>query len=201
MLRLATSGLSVAAGIARSSTRMVGAPPEVRLITALVRCLMRGRKRPNASGDWSGRPVSGLRACRCTMAAPASEAPTAASTISSGVTGRCGDIDGVWIAPVTAQVMMTLRLAMGLLAGFFPSPALREKVPGGCGHGAEPEPLRFGATDCSTNLIQSDIAADDDDLARHAQYSIYPRSRSHASRRHRAVRSGPSRAEVPRARR
>jgi hypothetical protein len=29
--------------------------------------------------------------------------------ISSGVTGRCGDIEGVWIAPVTAQVMMTLR--------------------------------------------------------------------------------------------
>ena len=27
-----------------------------------------------------------------------------------GVTGRCGDIDGVWIAPVTAQVMMTLFL-------------------------------------------------------------------------------------------
>src|SRR3954451_510860 len=41
------------------------------------------------------------------MAAPASAAPIAASGISSGVTGRCGDIDGVWIAPVTAQVMMT----------------------------------------------------------------------------------------------
>jgi hypothetical protein len=33
----------------------------------------------------------------------------AASMISSAVTGRCGDIDGVWIEPVTAQVMMTLR--------------------------------------------------------------------------------------------
>jgi len=31
------------------------------------------------------------------------------------VIGRCGDIDGVWIAPVTAQVMITLRgLAMVL---------------------------------------------------------------------------------------
>jgi hypothetical protein len=30
--------------------------------------------------------------------------------ISSAVTGKCGDIDGVWIAPVTAQVMMTLLL-------------------------------------------------------------------------------------------
>ena len=26
-----------------------------------------------------------------------------------GVIGRCGDMVGVWIAPVTAQVMMTLR--------------------------------------------------------------------------------------------
>ena len=43
------------------------------------------------------------------MAAPASAAPIAASAISSAVTGRCGDIDGVWIEPVTAQVMMTLR--------------------------------------------------------------------------------------------
>src|SRR4051794_21908272 len=34
----------------------------------------------------------------------------AASAISSGVIGRAGDIEGVWIAPVTAQVMMTLRL-------------------------------------------------------------------------------------------
>jgi len=28
--------------------------------------------------------------------------------ISSGVIGRCGDMVGVWIEPVTAQVMMTL---------------------------------------------------------------------------------------------
>jgi hypothetical protein len=70
--------------------------------------LMRGRKRPKASGDWSGRPVSGLRACRWTIAAPASAAPIAASAICSGVIGRCGDMVGVWIAPVIAQVMMTL---------------------------------------------------------------------------------------------
>jgi len=31
----------------------------------------------------------------------------ALSAISSGVIGRCGDIVGVWIAPVIAQVMMT----------------------------------------------------------------------------------------------
>jgi hypothetical protein len=28
--------------------------------------------------------------------------------MSSGVTGKCGDIDGVWIDPVMAQVMMVL---------------------------------------------------------------------------------------------
>jgi hypothetical protein len=27
------------------------------------------------------------------------------------VTGKCGDIDGVWIEPVIAQVMMTLRVS------------------------------------------------------------------------------------------
>ena len=31
-----------------------------------------------------------------------------ASTISAGVMGRCGDIVGVWMEPVTAHVMMTL---------------------------------------------------------------------------------------------
>ena len=48
------------------------------------------------------------------MAAPACAAPTAASAISSGVIGRCGDMVGVWIAPVTAQVMMTLPWAAAI---------------------------------------------------------------------------------------
>jgi hypothetical protein len=43
------------------------------------------------------------------MAAPALAAPSAASAISLAVTGKCGDMLGVWMAPVTAQVMMTLR--------------------------------------------------------------------------------------------
>src|ERR1700761_5224138 len=88
---------------------MVGAPPVVRLITQFERCLMTFRNGAKASGLWSGWPVFGLRACRCTMAAPASAASTAASAISCGVTGSAFDIEGVWIAPVTAQVMMTLR--------------------------------------------------------------------------------------------
>src|SRR5262245_11793452 len=40
-------------------------------------------------------------------AAPASAASIAAVAISSGVIGRCGDIVGVWIPPVGAQVMIT----------------------------------------------------------------------------------------------
>src|SRR4051812_27544855 len=111
MLSEATSGLSTAAGRTRSSTIMVGAPPEVRLITTFERCLITLTKCRKASGVWSGRPSCGLRAWRWTTAAPASAAPMAASAISCAVIGRCGDIDGVWIEPVTAQVMMTLFLA------------------------------------------------------------------------------------------
>ena len=113
MLSEATSGAKVAAGRTRSSTPMVGAPPVVMLITQSERCLMTWRNGAKASGRWSGRPVSGSRACRWTIAAPASAAPIAASAISCAVIGRCGDIDGVWMAPVTAQVTMTFRGAFG----------------------------------------------------------------------------------------
>ena len=51
MLRLATSGLKVAAGRTRSSIGMVGAPPVVMLITQLERCLITLRNGANASGD------------------------------------------------------------------------------------------------------------------------------------------------------
>jgi hypothetical protein len=43
------------------------------------------------------------------MDAPAFAAAMASRAISSGVTGKCGDMLGVWIDPVIAQVMMTLR--------------------------------------------------------------------------------------------
>src|SRR5215468_8074557 len=109
MLREAISGLKMAAGAARCSTVMPMPPPVVMLTTQSDRCLITLRNGANASGDWSGRPSCGLRACRCTIAAPASAAPMALSAISWAVTGRCGDIDGVWIDPVTAQVIMTLR--------------------------------------------------------------------------------------------
>src|ERR1043166_1702301 len=108
MFNDATSGLNTAAGLTRSSIDMVGAPPVVMLITAAQRCLMTFRNGANASGDWSGRPSFGSRACRCTTAAPASAAPIAASAMWRAVTGIAGDIDGVWIEPVTAQVMLAL---------------------------------------------------------------------------------------------
>ena len=82
MLSEATSGLKVAAGRTRSSAVMVGAPPVVMFTTTLERCLITLRNGAKASGVWSGRPSCGLRACRCTIAAPASAAPIAASAIS-----------------------------------------------------------------------------------------------------------------------
>src|SRR5258707_9731840 len=113
---------------------MVGAPPVVKLIPPFERCFMIFRNGANASGLWSGWPVLGLRACRCTIAAPASAASTAASAISCGVTGNTFDIEGVWIAPVTAQVMMTLRLMLCSLSGRLgtSSVVLRGLVRGRC---------------------------------------------------------------------
>src|SRR5438046_2900003 len=104
----ATSGFSCSAGCSRSSTDMVGAPPVVMLITTSLACLMRGTNWRNRPTSCDGRPSFGSRACKCTIAAPACAASMAAVAISPGVTGRYGDIDGVWIEPVTAQVMMTL---------------------------------------------------------------------------------------------
>ena len=94
----------------RHRRRAAGREVDARRSSALD---LRQRTARKHFGSCVGLPSTGSRACRCTIAAPASAAPIAASAISCGVTGRYGDIDGVWIAPVTAQVMMTLRrLAM-----------------------------------------------------------------------------------------
>src|SRR5205085_3762554 len=108
MLSEATSGFSLSVGCRRSSIDMVGAPPVVKLITTSLCALILRANWRKSSGSCVGRPSFGSRACRCTIAAPAFAAPIAASAISSGVIGRCGDMVGVWIAPVTAHVMMTL---------------------------------------------------------------------------------------------
>src|SRR3984893_11460242 len=78
------------------------------LTTAPVDCLIRGKNCMNTSGSGVGRPSFGSRACRCRIAAPTSAAAIASRAISSGVSGKCGLIVGVWIDPVTAQVMTTL---------------------------------------------------------------------------------------------
>src|SRR5213596_2403812 len=120
MLSDATSGFRRSAGCSRSSMLMVGAPPVVRLTTTSEAALIFGRNCLNTAGSCVGLPSFGLRACRCTIAAPACAAPIAAAAISSGVTGRYGDMLGVWIEPVTAHVMMTLPCAAAICE-FYPA--------------------------------------------------------------------------------
>ena len=102
---LSRSGAAQALVDASSS----GAPPVVMLMTASVACLICGRncgehaRDPASAGRPSDRARAGERSRR-----PPRRRRSRGSAISSGVIGRYGDIDGVWIAPVTAQVMMTL---------------------------------------------------------------------------------------------
>ena len=110
------SGLAASGAASRSSSVIFMPPPVVMFTTASVACLMRGRKRMNTAGSGVGRPVSGSRACRCRIEAPASAASMAWVAISSGVTGSAADIVGVWMPPVTAQVMMTLRFSAAMSA-------------------------------------------------------------------------------------
>src|SRR5262245_54126939 len=118
MLSEATSGFSLSAGCRRSSMLIVGAPPVVKLSTTSLAARIFAPNWRKSSGSCVGLPSFGLRACRCTIAAPACAAPSAALAISSGVIGRCGDIDGVWIEPVTAQVMMTLPCAAAIVLDY-----------------------------------------------------------------------------------
>ncbi|KAG1433190.1 hypothetical protein G6F56_014637 [Rhizopus delemar] len=72
----------------RSLTGSTGEPPVVMLMTTSLAALMRGRNCAYSAGSCVGRPVWGSRACRCTIAAPASAASSADCAIWSGVTGR-----------------------------------------------------------------------------------------------------------------
>ena len=117
MLSEATSGLKVARRADALLDRHVGraAGGEVdHAVGALLDDAAGTARTPRASGR-AGRSRDRARAGG-RWRRPASAAPIAASAISSGVTGRCGDIEGVWIAPVTAQVMMTLRVSAMLLS-------------------------------------------------------------------------------------
>src|SRR3990172_9043873 len=107
MLNEAISGFALKGAARRCSTVMPWPPPVVMLMTAFDACLIRGRNCMNTFGSGVGRPSLGSRAWRWMIAAPASAAAIEASAISVGVIGRWGDMVGVWIDPVTAQVMMT----------------------------------------------------------------------------------------------
>src|SRR3569833_2854511 len=106
MFSEANTEASCTAGAIRSSTVMCGLPPVVRVMTTSEESLTIARTSLNRPGSWTGWPSWGSRTCRWTMAAPAAAAPSAACAICSGVIGRAGDIVGVWIAPVGAQVMI-----------------------------------------------------------------------------------------------
>ena len=70
----AISGDVEVAARSRSSRVMPRPPPVDTLITASQAPLILGRNSWNSSGRGSGRPSSGLRACRWMTAAPASAA-------------------------------------------------------------------------------------------------------------------------------
>ena len=80
-------------------------------MTTFDACLIVFRKGSNASGALIRAAIDGIAGVQDgRWRPPASAAPRALSAISSAVTGRWGDIDGVWIEPVTAQLMMTLDI-------------------------------------------------------------------------------------------
>ena len=95
MLRDAISGLARMAAARRSSMVMPSPPPVDTFTTAPLDCLMIGRNCMKVSGRGSGLPVSGSRACRWMIEAPASAAAIDSRAISWGVMGRCGDMVGV----------------------------------------------------------------------------------------------------------
>src|SRR5213594_154713 len=86
------------------------------LITASVAAAMRGTNWSKIAGSGVGCPSDGLRACTCRIAAPAWAASIDCSAIWSGVSGRYDDMVGVCMAPVTAQVMMTLSCVLAMVA-------------------------------------------------------------------------------------
>ena len=112
-LNVAISGRSSVTTRARSSIVMPTPPPVVGWTIASQRSPIAprtSRKRPRSA---LGLPVSGSRTWMCTIAAPAAWAPTAASAISSGVTGIAALCDGTLMPPVTAHETQTFMPASG----------------------------------------------------------------------------------------
>ena len=77
-------------------------------------------------GSRDGAPVTGLRTCQWTIAAPALAASIAAVAISAGVTGTLSDLPVVSPDPVTAQVM---KASLFISSGMALSPLSLGGVP------------------------------------------------------------------------
>src|SRR5690606_5185682 len=130
-------------------------PPVVMLMMAWQRARICGRNCMNTSGSALGLPSAGLRACRCSTAAPASAAATDSSMICAGVSGRYGDWLGVWMEPVTAQVTITER------ATVFPRVQVQKgsgKIPQARMDGIRAGELPFGSSLFRVDQMHADKA-------------------------------------------
>ena len=103
-----SSGENVRAAAVRCSSVMPWPAPVVMLITASV-AVVDLRQELREHRRVVARPA-GLRVARVQVQRsprPASAASIALSAICAGVIGRCGVIDGTWIAPVIAPLTIT----------------------------------------------------------------------------------------------
>src|SRR5215210_6293340 len=110
VLKVAISGRSSGSTAALSSSVIPFPPPVVGCTITSQRSLMPPTTSRKSSSDELGLPVSGSRTWMCTIAAPASWAPTAESMISSGVMGIAGLCPGTVMPPVIAALMMTFSM-------------------------------------------------------------------------------------------
>ena len=104
-MTVAISGRSFKTEATRSSAVLPIEADMLMIASQLLR--MRGMNCSQMAGSLVGRPSFGSRACRWMMAAPAFAASIDWVAISSGVTGKWGDIDGDRVEPVAAQVSIT----------------------------------------------------------------------------------------------
>ena len=129
MLSEHISGRRVEGAASRSSMVIRAEPPVVMLTIALV-------ARPDARHELHEHGDDPASARRSSGRGHADAAPrrrprpprSPRLRSPSGVTGRCGDIDGVWIEPVIAQEMMILRAMLHLVTLAPISPGRRAQV-------------------------------------------------------------------------
>ena len=112
-LKVAISGRHSVTTRARSSIVIPTPPPVVGWTIASQRSPIPASTSRNRPRSGLGLPVSGSRTWMWTIAAPAACAPTAASTICSGVIGIAALCDGTLMPPVTAQERKTFMPASG----------------------------------------------------------------------------------------